>query len=99
VIDKVDPRAGRTAPARFDHGQDDTVLADEQCLDAAVAAIADPALQTAFQRRHFGPGAVADALHPTADRHEAVHVQANSPSLRWPAPSGRVGNHSCNEAM
>jgi len=82
VIDKIDPRARRPGAAVVDHRQHIVFQPDEQSLDRAVAAIAHPALQAALQRRHFGPGAKSDALHPAADQDIAVHGQESSPSLR-----------------
>ena len=64
LIDDVDTRAAAAAAASLDHGPNRLLAADEERLDGTVAAIADPALQAALERRDFGPGAIADALHP-----------------------------------
>src|ERR1700738_1053025 len=47
----------------------DTPPPRKQRLDAAVPAVAHPALELACHRLVLDPGAVADALHPAPDRH------------------------------
>ena len=87
LADRRDRRASPGGPCGNPRSCGDDVLrTDEQGFDGAVAAIADPALQAAFEGRQFGPGAIADALHATADDYMTQHVQVNSPSLRGPAP-------------
>ncbi len=99
LIDGLDARAGRTFAAQFDHGEDQFFRSGEQRLDRAVAAVAHPTFDAAFERHQFGPGAEADALHPAADDDLEDHVHPNSFKLCVPAPSGCAGNQSCSEAI
>ncbi len=99
LIDCDHARARRPFTAKLDHGENDLFRSREQRLDRAVAAVAHPALDAAFLRRRFGPGAITDALHVAADDHLEDHVHPNSFRLRPPAPSGCAGSQRRNEAM
>ena len=57
----------RAAAAGLDHPGHRLGRTGEHRLDRAVAPVAHPAFQAAFERRVLGPGAIADALHATAD--------------------------------
>jgi hypothetical protein len=67
LIDGVDTCAGRATPAFRDHRDDLILRSAQQRLDRTIVAVAYPALNAALERRDFHPGAVADALHATAD--------------------------------
>ena len=75
--DDINPRRDRSAAAGCNHILNDIVRSGERRLDAAVAAIADPAIETARHRLFLDPGAIANALHAATDRDvadRATHV-------------------------
>ena len=83
----------RAVAARLDHGRDYI----RRC--PMNSASTDPSRRLRTQPStprssavYFGPGAIADALHPAADDDVADHVHSKSPSLRVPAPAGRAGS-------
>jgi hypothetical protein len=75
VIEQIDAGAARAGAAGFDHRRHGIFRADEDRLDATVAAVADPAAQAPGERRIFGPGTKADALDAAADKDIAVSAQ------------------------
>ena len=86
LLELVDPRGRRPAPAGRQHGLDRHRLTREHRLDGSVAPVAHPAAEATFERDHLGPGAEADALHAPADRPHADRrgrdVPARSPLIR-----------------
>ena len=89
LIERVDARQTRAAPAGFDHLGDDARLAGEHRLNRAIAAIAHPALQPAPERLALDEGAEADALHAPAHDHVANDAHARSPASMMRAPVQR----------
>ena len=94
-LDSVNARHRWTSSTGRNHRHDDVRIARKYRLDAAVAAIPDPALQVPRSRLIGSPGAITDALHPPDNRHMfyRVKTQANSriiastasvaPALAW----------------
>src|SRR5262249_44576291 len=67
--DAFDSRRRRPVAAQRHHLGYDFGWPRKQRLDAAVLPVAHPAFELAGARLMLDPGAVADALHPAADRH------------------------------
>src|ERR1700761_7319543 len=99
LIDRIDPGAGRAVAACLDHRRDLLLRPDEERLDRSVTPVAHPAFQGVLERRHFGPGAIADALDAAANDYEPIDVQTNGSNFRCPAPLARFGNHCSKEAI
>src|SRR5207342_1043416 len=73
LIERIDLRTRRTAPAGLDHALDRVRRTGKDRLDRAVATIAHPAIEPARERHALGEGAKAHALHATADDDTADH--------------------------
>ena len=93
LIERIDARRERAAPAGLDHLGDDGRRTGEQRLDRTVAAIAHPAFEPALERLALDKGAEADALHAAAQHDVAddlrVHASSpGSPPARRQRPDG-----------
>src|SRR5262245_22263719 len=71
-LDPFDPRGGRALVAARDQGLDCLRCATHQRLDAAVAAVADPAVEAQLPRRLHRPAAIPDALDSAVDAEAAL---------------------------
>src|ERR1700729_606779 len=67
-LDLRDPGQSRAAPALRDHVRDGIGRSGKQRFDAAIPAVAYPALEMTRPRLLLDPDAVADALHFALDR-------------------------------
>ena len=94
LIERIDARGERPAPAGLDHRRAHVVArTGEHRLDRAVAAIAHPAFEAALERLVLDEGAEADALHAAAHHDVAddprLFAHASSPASRMRAPVQR----------
>src|SRR5579864_3142943 len=65
----LDPRRRRTVTTQRDHLGHDLRGPREQRLHAAIGPVAHPSLEAGALGPMLDPGAIADTLHPAADRH------------------------------
>src|SRR6185503_3582084 len=89
LIEPLDARAHRPAPAGFDRGGDRLRRAGKHRLDRAVAPVAHPTCDAALERLMFDKGAETDALHAPTDRDMAQGVHALAPDSMTRAPVKR----------
>lgn len=100
----TDPCRDRPAAAYRNHVGNDILGPGKYRLDAAVAAIANPAFEAARDRMLLDPRAVADALHAAADgdvADYAAHVfRPRNSALRALVSASRIARPvSPDEAM
>jgi hypothetical protein len=88
LIDGIHSGARRTLTAQFDHSEHRPLRPGENRLDRTIAAVANPALETALARHPLRPGAETYALNAAANDEPESYVHPNSLSLREPAPRG-----------
>src|SRR5205823_11415413 len=86
--DVLDDGAARAASAPLDQHLELLALALEDCLDAAVRLVRDPALYAARTRAVAQLGAEEDALNPAPDPYAGARLTHGSPRRRSAARSG-----------
>ena len=100
LVDRIDPRAGRPAPAGRDHGPHCLFGPGEHSLHTAVAPVTHPALDAVRARGVLGPITIAHALDAAADDRmpDRPVAHAISPVSTARAPRKPPGDQRSSEA-